>query len=288
MEKFAQKFTNDKRSALVFALISFVCTLLLSVLIGNRLAFALMRLLGFNLGIFYVIFGFVCGVAGFILSYYIYNKFIAKSYAAIKAIIPTALIASAVCAVVSWLIDFDVLRELVEIVVLMFFALQLIKKGQLPVVAIKLPKEADGAQQAEQTAQTAQTAQVVAAPVQQERPEDMDGMCAALLGAIRPSLKAPLTAQLCEPEQMQITCVNGEYTVEGVVHSQNSYGAMIATDFTAKLQYTNGVWVVLSTKIGVKNAKAYAKTFASNYIAISIFVGVMGLLGYFILTMIVG
>ena len=119
-------------------------------------------------------------------------------------------------------------------------------------------------------------------------PENMDGLSAAILNAIRPSLKAPLTAVLCTPEQMKITNNGGVYDVQGFVNSQNSYGAMIATDFTAKAQYVNGNWMILSSTIGVQNAKNYAKSFASNYIVISIFTGVMGLLGYFILKMIFG
>ena len=125
---------------------------------------------------------------------------------------------------------------------------------------------------------------------QYQAPEriDMDSLSVAILNAIRPTLKAPLTAVLCEKEQMVVTNNNGIFEISGFVNSQNSYGAMIATDFTVKARYENGMWYILNTAVGVKNAKNYAKNFAVNYIIISIFVAVMGLLGYFILTMLIG
>ena len=118
--------------------------------------------------------------------------------------------------------------------------------------------------------------------------EDLDGLCAALLYAVRGQLKAPMTAVLCPKEQLIIRQNGASYEVEGVVHSQNSYGAMIATDFSATVARSNGFWSVLRTAVGVKNAKAYAKNFAVNYIAISIFVGLMALIGTGILFAIVG
>jgi|GEM_PF-1916856 len=118
--------------------------------------------------------------------------------------------------------------------------------------------------------------------------DDKDSLTNTLLNALKPQLKAPMTATLCSYEELSITNNNGVYNIEGYVNSQNSYGAMIATDFTAQARYVNGMWVISSTTIGVKNAKQYAKTFTANYIVISIFVGVMGLLGYLILTLIIG
>ena len=118
--------------------------------------------------------------------------------------------------------------------------------------------------------------------------EDLDGLCAALLYAVRGQLKAPMTAVLCPKEQLVIRQNGGVYEVEGLVHSQNSYGAMIATDFSATVARSNGFWSVLRTSVGVKSAKNYAKNFAINYIAISIFVGVMALIGTGILFAIFG
>ena len=118
--------------------------------------------------------------------------------------------------------------------------------------------------------------------------EDLDGLHTALLYAVSPQLKAPMTAVLCPKEQLVIRPNGGTYEVEGVVHSQNSYGAMIATDFSATVTRSGGFWSVLRTAVGVKNAKAYAKNFAVNYIAISIFVGVMALIGTGILFAVFG
>lgn len=121
-----------------------------------------------------------------------------------------------------------------------------------------------------------------------QMPEDMDSLCNAILNAIRPTLKAPITATLCDREQMTIVNNNGEYEIQGYVSSQNSYGAMIATDFKVKARYSGGNWIIFNVSVGVKSAKNYAKNFTLNYIAISIFVAVMGLLGYLILTMVIG
>ena len=117
----------------------------------------------------------------------------------------------------------------------------------------------------------------------------MDGLMAALLGAIKPTLKAPMTAVLCTPQELRIAVdVNGEFSIGGYVSSQNSYGAMISTDFTAKARYVNGMWMIGNVQVGVQNAKNYAKSFVANYIAISIFVAVMGGLGYLLLTLLIG
>ena len=118
-------------------------------------------------------------------------------------------------------------------------------------------------------------------------PEEVEPLCAALLGAIKPSLKAPLTAVLCGIDEMRITCQNGVYSIAGYVSSQNSYGAMIKTDFSAQATRVGDNWVISNVKVGVQAAKDTAKSFATNYILISIFVGVMALLGYFILSMLI-
>lgn len=52
--------------------------------------------------------------------------------------------------------------------------------------------------------------------------------------ALRPQLKAPLTAVLCEDSEMGVVSDANGYTIRGTVNSQNSYGAMIASDFVVK------------------------------------------------------
>ena len=115
-------------------------------------------------------------------------------------------------------------------------------------------------------------------------PEALSG---AILNAIRPKLKAPITAVLCGIEEMTITQNYGEYEIQGYVNSQNSYGAMVATDFTVKARFINNTWIITNTAIGVKNAKNFAKSFAANYIAITIFGIVMAIMLYFLFSMII-
>ena len=150
---------------------------------------------------------------------------------------------------------------------------------QVPVYQQPTPNYQQQDANYQQGAQTQQNAGV----------EDMDGLMAALLGAIKPTLKAPMTAVLCTPQELRITVdANGEYSIGGYVNSQNSYGAMISTDFTAMARYVNGMWMIGNVQVGVQNAKNYAKSFVANYIAISIFVAVMGGLGYLLLTLLIG
>lgn len=121
-----------------------------------------------------------------------------------------------------------------------------------------------------------------------EIPGGIESLSDSILKAVKPFLKAPATASLCGNEELNITCDNDVYTIEGYVNSQNSYGAMIGTDFTVTARFQDGGWVLSKPVIGVKNAKKNAKAFASNYLIISIFVAAMGLLGYFLLSVIVG
>lgn len=118
---------------------------------------------------------------------------------------------------------------------------------------------------------------------------NIESLSDTILKAIKPSLKAPFTAILCDANELVI--FNDEintYIIEGYVNSQNSFGAMISTDFTVEVQYQNDMWVVRKTKIGVKNAKKYAKKFAVNYIVLSIFVAILTAIGYFLLKSFVG
>ena len=110
-----------------------------------------------------------------------------------------------------------------------------------------------------------------------------------MLATIRLQLKAPLSAVLGDDTLLTVTEEDGIYSISGFVSSQNGYGALISNDFTCKAVLNeDGSWSVNSATVGVEAAKQGAKTFATNYIAISIFTGVMGLLGYFILSAIVG
>ncbi len=119
--------------------------------------------------------------------------------------------------------------------------------------------------------------------------EEMNALSEALLNSIRPKLKAPSTATLCNSNQLVMTPIGEDiYRVEGYVYSQNGYGAMISTDFSANATLNHGHWEIRNTILGAKNAKNHAKNFIVRFIIISIFTALAGLLGYWILTSIVG
>ena len=106
--------------------------------------------------------------------------------------------------------------------------------------------------------------------------------------AICNQLKSPASAQF----PVDLISIVGDdvrgYKVSGFVDSQNSYGAMIRNDFEATVSIENGFPVVKSSSVGAKANADRAKEFGVNYIAISIFTTVAGLLMYFIISTIVG
>ncbi|MBR3553659.1 MAG: hypothetical protein IKN72_09785 [Clostridia bacterium] len=101
--------------------------------------------------------------------------------------------------------------------------------------------------------------------------------------AICAKLKSPASAQF--PVDM-ISIVGDDergYHVSGFVDSQNSYGAMIRNDFTADVVVENGFPILKSSTLAEKANAERAKSFAVNYIAISIIVGIGAIiLGLFI------
>lgn len=110
----------------------------------------------------------------------------------------------------------------------------------------------------------------------------------AVKTAICAQLKSPASAQF--PVDM-ITIVGDEtrgYHITGYVDSQNSYGAMIRNDFAADVTIENGRPVVKSSSVAANANKARAKAFTVNYIALLIIVGVVGVLLYFLISMMVG
>lgn len=105
--------------------------------------------------------------------------------------------------------------------------------------------------------------------------------------AIANQLKSPASAQY---QDDLITIIGDDlrgYQITGFVDSQNSYGAMLRNDFTATVSIENGFPVVKSTTVGVKAAKQDAKSFAANYVAISILCGIGGIIIYFIISLVV-
>lgn len=105
--------------------------------------------------------------------------------------------------------------------------------------------------------------------------------------AVCAQLKSPASAQF--PDD-RITIVGDEqtgYRVNGFVDSQNSYGAMIRNDFAATVTISNGRPVVTSSSVGTLTAKANAKSFGKNYIAMLILTALGGGLLYLIISLIV-
>ncbi len=136
--------------------------------------------------------------------------------------------------------------------------------------------------------QLAAAKEPIAPPLPHDQLENIDELSEAILDALKPSLKTPLTAQLCHNYELIVTEKDGIYTVSGLIHSQNSYGAMIATDFTVLATREEGKWQIGKTMLGVKNARNYAKNFIINYILLSIFVAIMAAIGYWLLSMYFG
>lgn len=56
---------------------------------------------------------------------------------------------------------------------------------------------------------------------------------------VEKKLKAPSTAEFCDSYEAEIQKDGNTWTVEGWVDAQNSFGAMIRSDFTVKLTYTD-------------------------------------------------
>ena len=104
---------------------------------------------------------------------------------------------------------------------------------------------------------------------------DMGDLRKAILNAVKPSLKAPLTAVLCENEQMTITQENGVYLIRGAVSSQNTFGAMVSADFKIKATYTNGKWCILKARVGDKQRMHFVRNFIIGFIISSIIFGIL-------------
>lgn len=115
----------------------------------------------------------------------------------------------------------------------------------------------------------------------------MDLLRERLLSAVKPYLKSPFSAVLCSADELNITKTfidETSYLVKGYVNAQNSYGAMMKTDFSATAKFINDDWKISNVSVGIQTMKNNAKSFAVNYVAISIFVAIMGLIGYFIIS----
>lgn len=216
---------------------------------------------------------------GMFLAAIIYYLAIAKSKLSIGIALALSLVAGIITGVLATVIvtPVSIVYLLIYAVVIFCFALLLLTISKLQPTQANQYDSASYSTSSSNANATGYTSAAV-------HPENLDDLCTSLLNAIKPSLKAPLSAILCSKEELRITQSGEEYHIEGYVNSQNSFGAMIATDFSASARYANGTWVITDMKVGVKAAKNTAKNFAINYIAITIFVLAMGLLSYFLIS----
>lgn len=105
--------------------------------------------------------------------------------------------------------------------------------------------------------------------------------------AICAQLKSPASAQF----PVDLISIVGDdergYRIEGFVDSQNGYGAMIRNDFTADVKVENGFPKVITSSVAAKANVQRAKEFGANYIAITIFTIIGGLIMYFFISLMV-
>lgn len=98
-----------------------------------------------------------------------------------------------------------------------------------------------------------------------------------LLNAVKKNveaqLKAPASAKYLPAEDLLIEGddLNG-YHISGYVDSQNPNGAMMRTDFTARILKQGETYIASDVKVGVKAAQARSTEFMSNYIIITLIV----------------
>ena len=106
--------------------------------------------------------------------------------------------------------------------------------------------------------------------------------------AICAQLKSPASAQF----PVDLISIVGDdqrgYQVDGYVDSQNSYGAMIRNDFSAKVVVENGFPRVTSSSVAAKANAERAKEFGANYLAVTLFTIIGGAVMYFIISAMVG
>ena len=115
--------------------------------------------------------------------------------------------------------------------------------------------------------------------------QKMDLLRERILNAIKPYLKSPFSAVLCSEQELNFLPLlkTRTYYVKGYVSSQNSYGAMLKTDFSVEAKFTGDDWRISDVSVGVETKKNNIKNFIARYITISIFVVIAGIIGYWII-----
>ena len=113
-----------------------------------------------------------------------------------------------------------------------------------------------------------------------------------IMSVVKPAVCAQLKSPASALFPVDMISIVGDdmrgYRVEGFVDSQNSYGAMIRTDFSATVGVENGFPVVRSAVVGKKAATQSAKNFGASYLVALLLTAVGGAFFYFIIKMMVG
>lgn len=113
-----------------------------------------------------------------------------------------------------------------------------------------------------------------------------------IMNAVKPvicsKLKSPSSAQFPD----DLISITGDdyqgYKVTGFVDSQNTYGAMVRSDFSATVSVAKGFPVVESSSVGIKAGVKLGVQFGLNYVVITIFAIIIGIIVYFIFSEIAG
>ncbi len=115
-----------------------------------------------------------------------------------------------------------------------------------------------------------------------------DEIMNAVIPAVSSQLKAPASAQF----PLELVSIQGDdyygYQLHGYVDSQNSYGAMIRNDFSATVSVQYGYPVVTSCSVGKEANAQNAASFGINYLLITLFTGIGGVVLYFLISALVG
>ena len=99
-------------------------------------------------------------------------------------------------------------------------------------------------------------------------------------------LKAPASAMFSPLEEMSVSLLEGVYTVNGWVDSQNSYGAMIRTPFKIQVVKVDGVWKTVSKF--VRTSTTVGVSLAGRYIIGLVIAILMTAIGYFVIKVMMG
>ena len=104
------------------------------------------------------------------------------------------------------------------------------------------------------------------------------------------TLKAPATAVFPAFDEVSITGSDGQYTDAGFVDSQNSYGALIRSDYTLHVRKDNGEWKCVDTFVdSAAQIRKDVNTQVAKSTAVYWIIGLIGtVIMYFIFRAMIG